>query len=63
MPITNIAEGEKYTVEILGANRKGEGIANVEGVPIFIKGAKAKESVNIKITKIMRTYAIGEIVK
>ncbi len=63
MPIKDIAEGEKYTVETLGANRKGEGIANIEGIPIFIKGAKAKESVKIRITKIMRTYAIGELIK
>lgn len=59
----HIAEGEEYEVEILGTNRKGEAIANVEGMPVYLKGAKGGKNVKIRITKVMRTYAIGEITK
>lgn len=57
-----VSEGNVYDLEITETSQRGDGIARVKGFVIFIAGAKQGEKYKIKITRVARNYAIGEIV-
>lgn len=61
--IKPIDEGKEYEVTIDAQGNKGDGIAHIDGFVVFVKGAKAGESVKVRITAVRRTFAVGEIVK
>ncbi|SFD22307.1 23S rRNA (uracil(1939)-C(5))-methyltransferase RlmD [Clostridium uliginosum] len=56
-----IEKNEEYILEIVAQGYEGEGIAKVEGYPIFIQGALIGECVRAKITKVKKSYAYGRI--
>ncbi|MBW6470330.1 MAG: TRAM domain-containing protein [Methanosarcinaceae archaeon] len=58
-----VEEGETYDVTIEDLAREGDGIARVKGFVIFVPNAKVGDEVNIKVTKVMRKFAFGEIVE
>ena len=58
-----VEEGETYDVSIEDLAREGDGIARVKGFVIFVPNAKVGDEVNIKVTKVMRKFAFGEIVE
>lgn len=58
-----VEEGEAYDVTIEDIAREGDGIARVKGFVIFVPNAKVGDEVNIKVTKVMRKFAFGEIVE
>ncbi|RLE81994.1 MAG: deoxyribonuclease [Thermoprotei archaeon] len=60
---SGLSVGEIYDVTIQGLSRRGEGIAKVNGITIFIPGARIKERVSVKIVKVLRSYAIGRILE
>lgn len=53
--------GETYDVKIEDIAREGDGIARVGGFVIFVPNTKVGDEVNIKITKVLRKFAIAEI--
>ncbi|TET65467.1 TRAM domain-containing protein [Candidatus Bathyarchaeota archaeon] len=55
--------GKEYEVDIQEASRRGEGIARIEGLVIFIPNAKPGDHVKIKIIRISRRFAEAEVVK
>ncbi|WP_091689934.1 MULTISPECIES: TRAM domain-containing protein [Methanococcoides] len=57
-----VEAGETYDVTIEDIAREGDGIARVSGFVIFVPGAKVGDEVSIKITKVMRKFAFGELV-
>ena len=54
--------GKEYEVDIQEASRRGEGIARIEGLVIFVPNAKQGEHVKIKVTRISSRFAEAEVV-
>lgn len=57
-----VSEGAVYDLEITETSRRGDGIARVKGFVIFVAGAKQGEKYKVKVVKVARNYAVGEIV-
>ncbi len=53
--------GDEINVKIEGVGEKGDGIAKVKGFVIFVPGAKTGEEIKIKVTKVLRKVAFGEV--
>ncbi|WMW22896.1 MULTISPECIES: TRAM domain-containing protein [Methanolobus] len=53
--------GETYDVTIEDLAREGDGIARVSGFVIFVPGTSVGDEVTIKVTKVMRKFAFGEV--
>jgi predicted RNA-binding protein with TRAM domain len=56
-----VKEGETYDVKIEDTAREGDGIARIEGFVIFVPNTKVGDEVKIKVTKVMRRFAIAEV--
>jgi predicted RNA-binding protein with TRAM domain len=54
--------GEEYDVEIQETSRRGDGIARIKGLVTFVPDTKPGDKVRIKITRISRRFAEGEVV-
>lgn len=55
--------GKEYEVDVQETSRRGEGIARIQGLVIFIPNAKQGDHVKIKITRISRRFAEAEVVE
>jgi predicted RNA-binding protein with TRAM domain len=55
--------GEELEVDISECSPKGEGIAKVEGLVIYVPNAKIGEHVKIKISRIGGTTAEAEAIR
>ncbi|MCS7139171.1 MAG: TRAM domain-containing protein [Candidatus Nezhaarchaeota archaeon] len=55
--------GQEYEVDITEVSRRGDGLARIQGFIIFVPGTQKGDKVRIRITKIGRSYAIGEVVE
>ena len=54
--------GEEYEVDIKEMSQRGEGIARIEGLVVFVPGTKVGDHARIKISKISRKFAEAELV-
>jgi predicted RNA-binding protein with TRAM domain len=54
--------GKEYDVEIQEMSRRGDGIARVEGLVVFIPNTKQGDKLRIKVTRISRRFAEAEVV-
>jgi predicted RNA-binding protein with TRAM domain len=54
--------GQEYDVDIQEMSRRGEGIARIQGLVIFVKNTKPNEHVKIRITRISTRFAEAEVV-
>jgi predicted RNA-binding protein with TRAM domain len=54
--------GETYDVTVEDVGREGDGIARVEGFVVFVPNTKKGDSVKIRVTKVSRRVAFGEVV-
>ncbi|RLG91355.1 deoxyribonuclease [Candidatus Bathyarchaeota archaeon] len=63
MPPKPVELGEEYDVEIQETSRRGEGIARIKGLVTFVPNTKPGDHVKIKITRISRRCAEGEVVE
>ena len=52
-----------YTGSVEGYSSEGLGIVRLDGAVVFVPGAVRGETVDLRITKVMKTAAAGEIVK
>ena len=55
--------GKEYITEIKSLGYEGEGIGKIDGCAIFIPGALTGEQVKVKIVKVKKNYAFGELIK
>jgi predicted RNA-binding protein with TRAM domain len=55
--------GKEYEVTIEELSSRGEGIARVQGLVIFVPNTKQGEHVKIKVTRISRKFAEAEVVE
>ena len=58
-----VSEGDELNVTIEAVGAKGDGIAKVKGFVLFVAGAKAGESVNVRITKVLKNVGFAQVVK
>jgi predicted RNA-binding protein with TRAM domain len=56
-----VEEGANYDVTIEDLAREGDGIARVSGFVIFVPETKVGDEVTIKVTRVMRKFAFGEL--
>ena len=54
--------GKEYDVNIEELSSRGEGIARVQGLVIFVPNTKQGDHVKIKVTRISRRFAEAEVV-
>ena len=54
---------EEYNVIIEKVTNLGAGIARIEGFVVFIENACPKDNLKIKITKVNKNHAYGEILE
>ncbi len=57
-----VETGKEYEVDIQETSRRGEGIARIQGLVIFIPNTKPGDHVKIKIMRISRRFAEAEVV-
>ena len=57
-----VETGKEYDVDIQETSRRGEGVARIQGLVIFIPKAKPGDHVRIRITKVSRRFAEAEVV-
>ena len=62
LPPKPVETGKEYDVEIQETSRRGDGIARIEGLVVFIPNTKPGDKLRIKITNISRRFAEAEIV-
>ena len=58
-----LREGKIYTGTVEGYSSEGLGIVRLDGAVVFVPRAVRGEEIDLKITKVMKTAAAGEIVK
>ena len=58
-----VEEGKEYDVDIKEISRRGEGIARVEGLVVFVPNTKPGDHIKIKITRVSNRFASGEVVQ
>ena len=58
-----LKKNEEYIVNIIDNGYKGEGIAKIDGITIFIDQALKGETIKIKILKVLKSYAYGKIIE
>jgi len=58
-----VEEGKVYECKIEDMGREGDGLARIENFVVFVPGTKVGDTVKVRITKVLRRMAIGEVVK
>ena len=58
-----LREGKGYTGTVEGYSSEGLGIVKLDGAVVFVPRSGRGEEIDLKITKVMKTAAAGEIVK
>ena len=58
-----LLENQRYTGTVEGYSSEGLGIVRLSGAVVFVPQAVRGETVEIRITKVMKTCAVGQIVK
>ncbi|RLI34210.1 deoxyribonuclease [Candidatus Bathyarchaeota archaeon] len=61
--LTPVEVGKEYDVEIVETSRRGEGIARIQGLVIFVPNTQPGDKVKVRITKIGRRHANAEVVE
>ena len=54
--------GKEYDVEITEASKRGEGIARIKGLVVFVPNTKPGDKVKVRITRISRRFCEAEVV-
>lgn len=58
-----LEKNKEYILDIIGTGYEGEGIAKIDGYPIFIEGAIEGEKVRILIVKAKKNFAYGKLIE
>lgn len=58
-----VEKNNEYILDIISIGYEGEGIAKIEGYPIFIEGAILGEKVKALIVKVKKSYAYGKLLE
>ena len=58
-----LEKNKDYVLEVISQGYEGEGIAKLEGFPIFIQGSLKGEKIKAKIIKVNKNYAYGKLLE
>ena len=58
-----LEKDKEYIVNIESLGYEGEGVARIDGIPVFIPGALINEQVKIKIDKVKKNFAFGKLIE
>ena len=58
-----VEKDKEYILNIEALGYEGEGIAKIEGYPVFIPGALIGEKVKVVITKVKKNFAYGNLLE
>ncbi len=58
-----VEEGQTYTLKITDIGSQGDGIGKVEGMIVFVPNTKVGQEVKVKIKRVVRRAAFGEVVE
>lgn len=61
-PPKPVEVGQEYEVDIQETSRRGEGIARIQGLVIFVPNTKTGDHVKIQVKKVSRRFAEAEVV-
>jgi len=61
-PPKPVEVGKEYDVEIQETSRRGEGIARIKGLVVFVPNTKTGDKVKIRVTRISRRFCEAEVV-
>ncbi len=61
-PPKPVEVGKEYDVEIQETSRRGEGIARIKGLVVFVPNTKPGDKVKVRITRISRRFCEAEVV-
>ncbi len=61
-PPKPVEVGKEYDVEIQEMSRRGEGVARIQGLVVFIPNTKTGDHVKIRVKSISRRFAEAEVV-
>lgn len=62
-PSAPVEEGKVYECKIEDFGREGDGLARIKNFVIFVPGTKIGDRVKVKITRVLRRMAFGEVVE
>jgi predicted RNA-binding protein with TRAM domain len=62
-PMLPVEEGKVYEAKIEDIGREGDGLARIQNFVVFVPGTKIGDAVKVRITKVHRRMAFGEVVK
>lgn len=57
-----IEKNRNYVLDITGMTHEGQGVGRIEALAVFVEGALEGEQVEVRITKLKSTYAVGKLV-
>lgn len=57
-----VKEGEEYDVTIEDIGSKGDGVCNIRGFRVYVRGAETGNKVRVRITGIMGGFATATLV-
>ncbi len=61
-PLKSVEVGQEYNVAIKEIRRRGDGIARIEGLVIFVANTQNGDQVKVRVTRISRRFAEAEVV-
>ena len=56
-----VKQGDKIELQITGLGSSGEGVGKYDSFTIFVKGALPEEKVQVTITLVKKSYAVGRL--
>ncbi len=62
-PLVPVEEGKVYDAKIEDIGREGDGLARIQNFVVFVPGTKVGDEIKVRITKVHRRMAFGEVVK
>jgi predicted RNA-binding protein with TRAM domain len=57
-----VQQGDEVEVTIESTGAKGDGVAKIDNFVVIVPGAKEGDRVKVRITRVLRKMAFGEIV-
>lgn len=57
-----LSKNKTYRVEITGLTHEGQGVGKIDGFVVFVDSALPSETVDVKIIKQTKSYAVGSII-
>ncbi|MEY8388606.1 23S rRNA (uracil(1939)-C(5))-methyltransferase RlmD [Oscillospiraceae bacterium 38-13] len=58
-----LRKDQRYTALVEGYSSEGLGIVRLDGAVVFVPRAVRGETIDLKITRVMKTHALGEILR